>query len=176
MNDDFLSRWSQRKQAARRGERDSPAAPDASPENADQREARAAPALSAEELARLPKIEELTADSAITGFLRPGVPEALRNAALRRMWMLDPAIRDFVGHARDYAYDWNVPGGAPGHGPLEAGDHVLAMVRSIMGEPPEAAPSARPIPAGEAEHGSHDDPTQAAASGGIQPERNERSS
>ena len=34
------------------------------------------------------------------------------------MWALDPKIRDYVGEARDYAYDWNTPGGVPGSGPV----------------------------------------------------------
>ena len=49
----------------------------------------------------------------ITGFLRKGVPEHLRNAALRKSWALDPAIRNYVNPALDYAYDWNTPGGVP---------------------------------------------------------------
>ncbi|MFL5218102.1 MAG: DUF3306 domain-containing protein, partial [Microvirga sp.] len=98
------------------------------------------PELTPEELAALPKVEEITAASDISGFLRRGVPDALRNAALRRMWTLDPAIRDFVGEARDYAYDWNTPGGVPGAGALDPGDDVAAMVRSVFGESPPAAP------------------------------------
>src|SRR3546814_8539167 len=59
--------------------------------------------------------------------------------------MLDPAIRDFVGHARDYAYDWNTPGGVPGSGALQPED-VAAMVRRIFGDfEPEASSSGRAI-------------------------------
>ena len=67
-------------------------------------------------------MDELTPETDITVFLRKGVPEFLKNAALRRMWSLDPAIRDYVSEAREYAYDWNVPGGVPGEvtaGPAE---------------------------------------------------------
>ncbi len=38
------------------------------------------------------------------------------------MWETDPAIRDFVGPALDYAYDYNTPGAAPGYGPLSESD------------------------------------------------------
>src|SRR3546814_11307328 len=38
------------------------------------------PELTAEEIARLPKIDELTAESDITGFLRRGVPEIGRES------------------------------------------------------------------------------------------------
>ncbi len=139
MSDDFLSRWSQRKDEARREA--AKIAPDPAPQPAGEPEKPAAePVLAPEEIAALPRIEELTGDTDITGFLRPGVPPALRKAALRKSWLLDPAIRDFVGHARDYAYDWNAPGGAPGHGALLPGDDVSTMVQRILGAP-DANPS-----------------------------------
>lgn len=147
MSEEFLSRWSRRKQQARRGtvegEIEAPAVKSPAPAEAPE------PVLTPEEIAKLPKIDELTAESDITVFLRRGVPAPLRNAALRRMWLLDPAIRDFAGHARDYDYDWNTPGGAPGHGPLEPGDDVGAMVRKIFGERGESRPGDRTA---DAEH------------------------
>ncbi len=148
MSEDFLSRWSRCKDEARRAARGSALQPDRAAELApdaprqradDPGTIGAEPAVTPEELAALPKLDELTADSDMTGFLRRGVPEGLRNAALRKMWVLDPAIRDFVGHARDYAYDWNTPGGVPGNAALEP-EHVAALVRRVFGEP-EAAPS-----------------------------------
>jgi hypothetical protein len=129
----FLARWLERRAKAR-SQTAAPADPAASRPSDD------APLLSQEELAKLPKISELTAETDITVFLRRGVPEAIRNQALRRAWMLDPAIRDFVGHARDYAYDWNTPGGAPGHGALEPSDDVSALVGRIFGESDRAEP------------------------------------
>ncbi len=114
------------------------------------------------DLASLPRLEDLTAGSDLSLFLRKGVPEALRNAALRRVWSLDPTIRDFIGPA-DYAWDWNVPGGVPdyvatiAHGPdVEAlADRILGIVRDAPREPaagttlatdpvPEAAPAPSP--------------------------------
>lgn len=133
----FLSRWSRRKLDERQ-----PRQPEtreeegASPEPQDAPE----PGLTPEEIAALPKIEELTAESDITVFLRRGVPEILKKAALRRMWSLDPAIRDYVGDARDYAYDWNVPGGVPGNGPLLPTDDVEGMVRQVFGREPGEKP------------------------------------
>jgi hypothetical protein len=144
MSDNFLSRWSRRKQEARRAERQpEPVAEDESRPASEVEDEGAVqaptpvgeePALTPEEVAQLPGIEELTVDTDISAFLRKGVPEALRNAALRRMWVLDPAIRDFVGEARDYAYDWNTPGGVPGSGELLPGQDVQAMVRQVFGE------------------------------------------
>ena len=60
------------------------------------------------------------------------------------MWTLDPAIRDFVGHARDYAYDWNQPGGVPGSGALESAE-VAALVRQVLGEPQAKPENETPV-------------------------------
>lgn len=116
----FLARWSRLKRAAR------------TPPGGQTTAAE--PALSPAEIAALPRIEELTASSSLAPFMRRGVPAQLRNAALRRMWKLDPAIRCYVGHARDYAYDWNTPGGVPGHGTIEPSE-VAEMLRGLLGEP-----------------------------------------
>ena len=124
----FLARWSQRKQQAKKPEQD------ASPADA----AEAEPAIAAEapqefDLSSLPKLEELTSSTDITAFLRKGVPEHLRNAALRKSWALDPAIRNYINPALDYAYDWNTPGGVPGSSEIGAGMDVARMVSQIMG-------------------------------------------
>jgi 6-methylsalicylate decarboxylase len=47
--------------------------------------------------------------STIRAFLRPGVPAELARAALRRAWVADPAIRDFIGLAES-SRDFNAPG------------------------------------------------------------------
>src|SRR5215472_5015576 len=49
------------------------------------------------DLARLPTIESIDASTDIRAFLAPGVPAELTRAALRRAWLSDPVIRDFVG-------------------------------------------------------------------------------
>ena len=155
----FLARWSQRKQEAKQPEPkpDGPAA---------EAEVAAAPVAEAEaepefDLSSLPKLEELTATTDITGFLRKGVPEHLRNAALRKSWALDPAIRNYVNPALEYAYDWNTPGGVPGTGELGAGMDVARMVSQIMGDgEPVAEPSA---PAADPAKRTADDPAQPRA-------------
>jgi hypothetical protein len=150
----FLSRWSRRKQQARRTKLalERAAASGSIATSPDNLPAQAEPELAPEELAELPRLEELTPDSEFTGFLRKGVPIALRNAALRRLWALDPKIRDHVGEARDYAYDWNQPGGVPGSGPLAEQD-IEGLLRRVTGdtEPPvpPAAPKAAPRPVAE---------------------------
>ena len=131
----FLARWSQRKQEAKQPEPkpDAPAA--------EGVESSGSPAPQGEDVApefdlsTLPKLEELTGSTDITAFLRKGVPEHLRNAALQKSWALDPAIRNYVNPALEYAYDWNAPGGVPGGGELDAGVDVARLVSQIMGEP-----------------------------------------
>jgi uncharacterized protein DUF3306 len=131
----FLARWSQRKQEAKQPEPkpDEPAG--------EGVESSGSPAPQGEEvtpefdLSTLPKLEELTGSTDMSVFLRKGVPEHLRNAALQKSWALDPAIRNYVNPALEYAYDWNAPGGVPGGGELGAGVDVARLVSQIMGEP-----------------------------------------
>lgn len=156
MSADFLSRWSRRKQEARRDGVVPEALPEAQADSVPPAQTGAPaepvavpddPDLAPDEIAALPRIEDLTPESDLSAFLRKGVPEGLRNAALRRMWSLDPAIRDFVGEARDYAWDWNTPGGVPGTGDLLPGQDVQAMVRQVFGESePQPAEHAQPEP------------------------------
>ncbi len=148
-DDGFLSRWSRRKQDAARA---APAAArPAEPSAADIAAARAAAearaaqaaadaaAREADEarereaiLARLPKLEDLQADSDFSGFMHPLVPPPLRSAALARLWILDPAIRTYEDPARDYAWNWNVPGGAPGGGPPPTAEEVQSTLKSLF--------------------------------------------
>jgi len=143
MSDGFLARWARRKRDVRLTE-----APEAPPpaEIVDPSdlpvvaEEGAAPSAEAEAerdlLADLPSLADLTAATDLTPFLRAGVPAAIRNAALRKMWSVDPAIRDFVSEAREYAYDWNTPGGVPGLGPLLPCDDVKAMLGRLFNAEP----------------------------------------
>lgn len=137
--DSFLSRWSRRKRLA---EPDPPASPPVEAEAAAPPDLAPPPepVLSDEELAALPRIEDLTPDTDIRGFLRPGVPAALKNAAMRRMWLLTPAIRDYRDPAVDYAWDWNTPGGVPGDGCAPSPERAAEMLRELL-DPPKPAPS-----------------------------------
>lgn len=147
----FLSRWSQRKQKAKQPERDAPVA-DAEAPSAPTAESESEPEF---DLSSLPKLEDLTETTDITVFLRKGVPESLRNAALRKSWALDPAIRNYVNPALDYAYDWNTPGGVPGNGEIGPGVDIARMVSQIMGSgesvverpAPTAEPGSKPASA-----------------------------
>ena len=137
--DGFLERWSRRKLA--RTDEPGPE-PDREPEDAaPAAEAPAEETLDEAELARLPSLESFTLKTDLAPFLRKGVPHALRNAAMRKMWMLDPAIRDHKDLAVDYAWDWNTPGGVPGNSGTISRDSVARMMESLNPEPKEPATS-----------------------------------
>jgi hypothetical protein len=138
----FLARWSQRKLATPQPE-PVPVAPEL---------AALDPEPATEPLPDLPALEAITADTDIAGFLAKGVSQAVRNAALRRAWSLDPAIRDYVGDARDYAYDWNVPGGVPGFGAIDPGYDIEGTLSRMFSEPkPDTDETIVPVEAVSAE-------------------------
>lgn len=177
----FLSRWSRRKLEPGQAEAEpaplpaaraepsappEPGAPAEPPPSAAERAraflaklARRQPAApgpaQAFDLSSLPSLESLTAESDIAAFLQQGVPLALRNAALRRIWTLDPAIRDFVGPL-DYGWDYNAPDGVPGFGLDLGGADVKRLLAQALGQaveddvPGEAGPSAGAAGPGEA--------------------------
>jgi hypothetical protein len=162
----FLSRWSRRK-------RDIMVAPPAPapvqaepvPEaGADDRpkDPETGEIIDQDLVGSLPDIATLQPGADLSAFMRKGVPEALRRQALRALWSADPAIRDFVSPALDYAYDYNAPGGAPGYGPLTESDIAQAkeFLASVFSDPKSAySRSADVIPP---EHGDvlpqHDPP------------------
>jgi hypothetical protein len=145
----FIARWSRRKREAA-AEPDPPVAesapvPDAppAPEPEAARPACTIPNLPEIDLASLPPIETLTAESDFSLFLRPGIPATLRSAALRRMWSLDPAIRDYIGPV-EYQWDFNAPGGLPlGFAGELLGDVQKLLAQAIgQPDPDDAAKSA----------------------------------
>src|SRR5215210_7482899 len=146
----FLKRWSQRKLEAKEPQRETPSLQvDVQPLDIGEE----AP-VEEFDLSSLPKLEDLTAMTDIRMFLQKGVPESLRNAALRKAWALDPAIRNYVSPALEYAYDWNTPGGVPGSTELGPGVDVARLVSQIMGT--DKAPVQEPIsrPDGPDEEGT----------------------
>ncbi len=176
--DGFLARWSRRKREADVAPPAPPPAQEAAPEvEAPAGEAAPDPdAITPEELAALPPVESIDAQTDIAGFLRKGVPAALRKAALRRVWAADPAIRDYVNEAREYAYDWNVPGGVPGSGEILPTDDVPGMLRRIFGgSPAEPRPD---VTQADAEPAAPDapPPDPAAVRAGAEPASPQRDS
>jgi hypothetical protein len=132
--EEFLARWSRRKQQAKAG----PAAPRSEAATKPEASARSPDAHEGTEhedpdLSSLPPIDAIDASTDITAFLRKGIPQELSRAALRRAWSADPAIRDFVGLAEN-AWDFNDPNAMPGFGPLDhSPEQVEALVRRIVG-------------------------------------------
>lgn len=124
----FLSRWSRRKRevAAADAAPPAPVAPERAPDVVPEAEP---------DLSLLPKIEDITAETDLAGFFQKGVPEALKNAALRQAWTSDAFLKDFIGPA-EYAWDFNDPTAIVGFGPIDASVDVEAMARGIFGEAP----------------------------------------
>lgn len=129
----FFARWSKRKRQA-----DDTPQPAALPEEPDAPED--SDSISEEDLAALPSLEEFTPQTDIRQFLRKGVPQPLRNAALRKMWLLTPAIRDHKDPAVDYAWDWNTPGGVPGAGEAASPERAAQMLRDLVNPRRDAEP------------------------------------
>lgn len=149
-SDGFLSAWSRRKLAARRAQAEDRADHD-EPEAIDPHAAADEPLVAQDPpsaphddevdddfIASLPSIDDITAHTELAPFMRRGVPLALRNSALRKVWMLNPLIRDHVDPALDYAWDWNAPGGVPGGGGTLTGDGVAQMVKKLLGDEKQA--------------------------------------
>lgn len=145
----FLSRWSRRKRGDEVPEPEATPAPgvEAAPE-APPPQAEAPPTAPPEpefDLASLPPIETLDAGSDFSVFLKPGVPQALRTAALRKAWTADPLIRDYMS-SLDYAWDFNTPGGLPygfSNVLAETGEALRKLVNQAIGqmEPEEEKPA-----------------------------------
>jgi len=154
----FLARWSRRKRGAATGRERPPSQP-------TDDKAQRAPAGSEQEpvppidLPSLPPIDSIGAGSDIRAFLMPGVPAELMQAALRRAWSADPAIRDFIGLAEN-SWDFTAPGGVPGFGSVTA-EEVERLLARLAGEPKEDEAAS---PATEA---SSEEQTAARDGGGV---------
>jgi hypothetical protein len=148
-DEQFLARWSRRKQEAKAGHAEpTPEEAAEAHRSASSDRAAAEPVPAEAELSSLPPIESIDAATDITAFLRKGVPQELSRAAIRRAWSADPAIRDFVGLAEN-AWDFNDPNAMAGFGALDySAEQVDALVRRIVGGVVETAESL-PNPLGE---------------------------
>ena len=96
--------------------------------------------------ARLP-LESIGAGTDIRAFLQKGVPLELSRAALRRAWVSDPAIRDFIEVAENQ-WDFATGSDIAGFGPLEASEEVRRMVAEMFHGPSKVTPVER-TPAGD---------------------------
>jgi hypothetical protein len=173
----FLSRWTRLKreagetpEAAARDEPSDTASPDVprtTPADDSVAPAVTAPATASDiDLSALPSIDSITAATDIRGFLAPGVPAELTRAALRRAWVADPKIRDFIGIAENQ-WDFTAADAMPGFGPLGPLDDVRRMVARVMGEEPET-PEASTVTA-SAENAPDNAPDVAAGGESLAP-------
>jgi hypothetical protein len=115
----LLQRWSRRKLEQRERERQA-APPPQEEEIGDNTGVATAgegapgdvPPAAADPVADFPSIESLTRDSDFTVFMREGVPEDVRNLALRKLWRSDPVFANLDGmleYGEDYS-QWFKPG------------------------------------------------------------------
>jgi hypothetical protein len=138
-DDGFLARWSRRKREVLAEKPELAMPPEASPTL--PAEIPASEPQSEPEMIEPPSLDLVDKDFDVAHWLKQNVPESWKLAALRRAWESDPFIAGFENPARDYALEWNIPGGAPGYGPLTESDDVAAMLRGIFGEPPKPEPA-----------------------------------
>ena len=152
--ENFLERWSRRKREAEVApEADAQANPVVAV-GTGQVPAPAAPAAEepAFDLSTLPSLEQIVADTDISAFMKPGVPAALRHAALRRAWTNDPAIRDFRG-LQENDWDFTAPDGVPGFGTFKSEEEIKALAKRLFGsenDEVEPVPQSTPQDTGEA--------------------------
>lgn len=138
-SDDFLSRWSRRKQQAAK---DAASVKDQA-EKADQAGASATNTAEPTEteplfdLSKLPSLDSIGPHSDVSLFMQPGVPVSLSRAALRRAWSADPAIRDFIGLSEN-SWDFTKPDSITGFGPLLPTDDVKKLLANIIRDDDDA--------------------------------------
>lgn len=101
----FLSRWSERKRQAGEAAREESREAEAGEERAAKSGEEAELEVEAVDPATLPDIDSLAAGSDFTVFMRAGVPEALKQRALRRLWQVDPAF-NVICPLDDYNLDY----------------------------------------------------------------------
>jgi len=151
--ENLLARWSRRKSNARTSEGDAGNAPHDNEAGATCSGAiQPADVPAPFDLASLPTLDAISAETDLRAFFHKEVPTELTVAALRRGWSADPAIRDFVGLSEN-SWDFNVPGGIPGFGALEPGD-IQRLLARLTGEDEMnegvAPGSAAPLPSEQA--------------------------
>jgi hypothetical protein len=148
---EFLSRWSHRKRRApalvnaadARG-LSPPSILDQSATRHGSTESASVQTVRASDLPNLVPLEAIGAETDIRVFLAAGVPSELTRAALRRAWLSDRKIRDFVGLA-DYAWDFNTPESMAGFGMIEAADQVERELARLVRGAAAATTSETPV-------------------------------
>jgi Protein of unknown function (DUF3306) len=156
--ENFLKRWSSRKLANRTqpARQDAHAGHEACDENgaiengaiedgavASERKDSDAKDNPPFDVAQLPPLDSIGADTDIAAFLRRDVPPDLTRAALRRAWTSDPAIKNFVGLVEN-GWDFNDPSAMSGFGSISAEEVARLASKLFEIKPTEALPEAEP--------------------------------
>jgi hypothetical protein len=137
----FVSRWSRLKREAEsrgksktelRGSAVPSSAAATTPATADEGDETRTHSTPTFDPTSLPSIDSITAGTDIRIFLQSGVPAELTEAALRRAWVSDPTIRDFIGIAENQ-WDFTNPTTIPGFGPLQEVNDKLSLVGRAAG-------------------------------------------
>jgi hypothetical protein len=141
-HENFVSRWSRlKRESEARRKRGTDIIGDGTPSAvADENGVAVATVRSAPtvDLASLPSTDSITAETDVSVFLRSGVPAKLAEAALRRAWVSDPVIRDFIEIAENQR-DFTNPATIPGFGALcGTGDSLLAQAVGMLERPTDA--------------------------------------
>jgi hypothetical protein len=132
----FLGRWAKRKQEARQEGLKPAPVPDAV---AIPAVSETAPAEAEKDLL-LPSLDSIVPGADVSAFFHRHVPEALRTAALRKLWVTDPQIKNFIEMA-DYQWDFNNPDAIPGWSSSVGDFDVKGLLDKIMGETKVEAPA-----------------------------------
>lgn len=166
----FLARWSRRKLEGNRGSddgkknndkrndvgnKDTDADRPPTKQTADKPPDRPAAEPAQFDLSKLPPIESIMTPMDVRPFLLAGVPQSVRNAALRRAWSVDPTTRDFIEMA-EYAWDFTTENALQGFGSLNASDVPDILERLVRTEEPKQAPGQDVEAAGQSD-GKHDE-------------------
>lgn len=115
MSDNFLTRWSRLKTEK--------SVPVEVPQTADELKAI---------IDALPEIENIKAGDMLSAFMQKGVPDILRNAALRKIWAADSVLTEQLCQPLDYWYDYNNPVGVVGFEVLPEGFDVSEAVGKLL--------------------------------------------
>lgn len=179
----FLSRWARRKQKQRRPSEGAPAddggGNQASPKAAENTQGTEAAEAEAEAerqrmIDELPEPETLSEQDDFTQFMQDGVPDDLRNRALRQLWRSNPiyAVRDGLNdYDLDYTDAANVVKNLKtiyqvGRGMLSDEERKAEAAGAADGAPATPAPEEESAGAETAE--DLESPTQAGeAAGGV---------
>ncbi len=153
----FLGRWAKRKQEAQRETEpkilipspsmDEPASSETPPSILRQAQDEGS-ITAAAEASPMPSLDSIVPGGDVSAFFQKHVPEALRTAALRKLWVTDPEIKGFIEMA-DYQWDFNNPDSIPGWSSTVGSLDVKAMMERVMGGNGPLAGAGKAVEQGE---------------------------